>query len=158
MKDIYTLLKEFGIRYEKYEHPAVFTVEEAEKYERGSGVHSKNLFLRNKKGNRYYLVVLKASKRINLKDLETRLQETGLSFASSERMMKYLSLTPGSVSPFGLINDTNKEVQVIVDKDLFTFDKQGFHPNSNTATLVISSDDFKKFLEWTTNKVTYVSL
>jgi Ala-tRNA(Pro) deacylase len=102
--------------------------------------------------------VLKASKRINLKDLETRLQETGLSFASSERMMKYLSLTPGSVSPFGLINDTNKEVQVIVDKDLFTFDKQGFHPNSNTATLVISSDDFKKFLEWTTNKVTYVSL
>ncbi|HSW96335.1 MAG TPA: prolyl-tRNA synthetase associated domain-containing protein [Candidatus Saccharimonadales bacterium] len=158
MRDIYSVLEKIGIPYEEYEHPPVFTVEETEKYERGNGTPSKNLFLRNKKGNKHYLVVLEANKRIDLKNLEVLLQEKGLSFASSERMMQYLGLTPGSVSPLGLINDINQEVSVIVDKDLLKSEKQGFHPNVNTATLVIKTDDFKKFLDWTKNKITYVAI
>ena len=155
-KDIYSVLEGLDIVYEKYEHPAVFTVEEAEKHARGEGIHSKNLFLRNKKGNKHYLVVIRASKQINIKDLETKLQEKNLSFASPERMMKYLGLIPGSVSPFGLINDVNKEVQVVVDEGLLKSEKQAFHPNVNTATLAISTADFKKFLQWTGNDITYM--
>ena len=158
MNNIYKILEEIGIAYEKYEHPAVFTVEEAEKYARGDGAHSKNLFLRNKKGNKHYLVVSETSKKINLKELELKLQKKNISFASPERLKVYLGLTPGAVSPFGLINDKNKEVQVIVDNDLLKSPKQGFHPNTNTATLVISTDDFKKFLNWTQNNVSYMNL
>jgi Ala-tRNA(Pro) deacylase len=158
MSDIYHILSTLNIHYEKYEHPPVFTVEEAEKYDRGDAVHSKNLFLRNKKGNRHYLVVTAASKQINIKELETKLEEKNLSFASSERLLNYLGLTPGSVSPFGLINDMNKEVQVVVDQDLLRGDKQAFHPNINTATLVISTPDFKKFLECTGNKISYLEI
>lgn len=159
MKDIYLILKDLDIEFEKYEHPAVYTVEEAEKYDRGvDAAHSKNLFLRNKKGNKHYLVILEGSKRVDLKELAKLLNEGDLSFASPERMLKYLELTPGSVSPFGLINDINKEVHVVVDNDLLKSKKQGSHPNVNTATLVISTDDFKKFLEYTGNWVTYLNL
>lgn len=158
MKDIFKILEDIGIKYQEYKHPAVYTVEEAEKYDRGKAGHSKNLFLRNRKGNKHYLVVLDASKRINLKELALLLSESDLSFASPERMIKYLSLTPGSVSPLGLINDNNKEVQVIVDNELLKSENQGFHPNINTSTLVISTDDFKKFLEYTQNPVIYLDL
>lgn len=156
--DVYKILKEIGIEYNKFDHPAVFTVEEAEKYNRGSGAHSKNLFLRNKKGDKHFLVILEASKRINLKELAKELNESNISFASPERLQKYLGLTPGSVSLFGLVNDSNKEVEVVVDTDLLKFETQGFHPNINTSTLVFSTEDFKKFLSWTKNKVTFLKL
>ena len=158
MKDIYPVLDELHISYEKFEHPAVFTVEEAEKQVRGDGADSKNLFLRNRKGNVHYLVVVPATKKVNLKNLEVQLSENNLSFASPERMMKYLGLTPGSVSPFGLINDVNHEVHVVVDSELLQSPKQAFHPNTNTATVVISTEDFKKFLDWTGNPVQYMEI
>ncbi len=159
MNDIYQILHDLDISYEKYEHPAVFTVEDAEKYDRGINAgHSKNLFLRNKKGDQHYLVVVEASKRVDLKKLALLLNESKLSFASAERLMTYLGLTPGSVSPFGLINDTSKTVQVIVDNGLMQQTKQSYHPNRNTATLVIKREDFKKFLSWTKNPVMYKDL
>lgn len=158
MSGIYKVLREIGISFEEYTHPAVFTVDEAEKYDRGDAIHSKNLFLRNKKGDTHYLVVMEGLKRANIRDLERRLNETNLSFASAERLMRYLGVTPGSVSPFALINDTHNEVQVIVDEGLLRSQKQGFHPNSNTATLILSTADFRKFLSWTGNRITYLHL
>jgi Ala-tRNA(Pro) deacylase len=158
MSDIYHILQQLQIQYEKYEHPAVFTVEEAAKHERGEGLESKNSFLRNRKGTRHYLVIMPGNKRMNMKILEEKFGENDLSFASPERLMKYLGITPGSVSVFSLINDIQKEVCVVVDNDLLKSEKQGFHPNSNTATLVISTEDLKKFLEWTGNKIMYVDL
>lgn len=158
MKDIYSILDQLGIVYKKYEHPAVFTVEEAKKHDAGNGSYNKSIFLRNKKGDNFYLVLTLGSKRIDLKNLGVFLNESKLGFASPEKMMKYLGVTPGSVSAFGLINDIDKVVQVIVDEELLKFDKQGYHPNINTATLIISTDDLKKFLNWTGNKVTYKSL
>lgn len=158
MKNIYLVLDELKITYKKYEHPAVFTVEEARKHDTGSGSYNKSIFLRNKKGDNFYLVLTLGSKRIDLKSLAVFLNETKLSFASPEKMMKYLGLTPGSVSPFGLINDVDKVVNVIVDEELLKFEKQGYHPNINTATLIISTEDLKKFLNWTGNKVTNRSL
>lgn len=154
MKDIYDILNELNIQYEKVEHPAVYTCAEADQYDRGPDCGKcKNLFLRNKKGDKNYLVILPAEKRLDLENLAEHLSETKLSFASAERLLKYLGLTPGSVSPFGLITDANKEVVVVVDNDLFKYPQLGFHPNINTATLIISVDDFKKYLDWTGNKM-----
>jgi Ala-tRNA(Pro) deacylase len=144
---VYESLDKLDIPYVRHEHPPVYTVEEAEKHwENITGAHCKNLFLRNKKGNRHYLVVLGSSKRADLKALEKQLGEDRLSFASPERLMRYLGLEVGAVSPFGLINDTQKEVQVIIDQDLKEADSINFHPNVNTATVGLSFSDFEKFL------------
>lgn len=156
MNDIYNVLEELKINYEKHEHPAVFTVEEAQKYDRGINAgKSKNLFLRNKKGDRHYLVIVEATRMVDLKKLAIITGESKLSFASAERLNDHLGVTPGSVSPFGLINDSDKTIQVVVDNGLLKYDKLAFHPNINTATLVISADDFKKFLDSTSNNVIY---
>jgi Ala-tRNA(Pro) deacylase len=159
MKNIYDFLAVHGIKYEKHEHPAVFTVKESEKYDlKFDCGKTKNLFLRNKKGDRHYLIVLESSKRADINKLSTLLSESRFSFASPERMNKYLGLTPGSVSPFGLINDILKEVTAVIDKDLLKHEKLGFHPNINTATLAITKDDFKKFLDSTGNKIVYLEI
>ncbi len=155
---IHQILDDIGIAYQQYDHPPVFTVEEAAKYDRGHAGHSKNLFLRNKKGNRHFLVVLGADKQVNIRDIADAVGENNLGFASPERLLKYLGLTPGSVSPFGLVNDTAKGVEVIVDNELLKSDNQGFHPNINTSTLILSTEDFKKFLSSTGNKVTYLEV
>jgi len=159
MKNIYNVLADLNIEYEKHDHPAVFTVEEAEQYDKGIDAgKSKNLFLRNRKGNKFYLLVAESISKIDLKKLQSFLNENRLSFASPDRLKEYLGVTPGSVSPFGLINDSSKSVKVLIDKGLLKFKKLGFHPNVNTSTIVIKTDDFKRFLDWTENSVTYVEL
>jgi Ala-tRNA(Pro) deacylase len=153
-KKVYEVLKSLDIQFEVHQHPPVYTVVEAEEHwENVKGTHCKNLFVRNKKGNRHYLVILDSSKRADLKELNRQLGEDRLSFASPERMNRYLGLEPGAVSPFGLINDSGKEVQVVVDKDLRTADWVSFHPNVNTATLTLSFKDFERYLEWCGNSL-----
>ena len=136
------------IPFTRIEHPPVFTVEEARLHWRDlSGTHCKNLFLRNKKGNRHFLVILEDSKRADLKSIARGLGEDRLSFASPERLMRLLGLEPGAVSPFGLINDLQKEVHVLMDKDLEVSHTIYFHPNVNTATVGMSFSNFMRFLE-----------
>jgi len=154
---VYEALKELGIAWERHEHPPVFTVEEAEKHWTGvRGAHCKNLFLRNKKGNHHYLVVIESSKQADLRRLNHLLGEDRLSFASPERLRKHLGLDPGSVSPFGLINDANQEVVAVVDQDLRRAETVNFHPNVNTATVGISYADFERFLARRGNRVLYL--
>ena len=151
------VLEKLGIEYTRCEHPPVFTVEQAEKHwAEIRGAHCKNLFLRNKKGNRHYLVILLASKQADLRGLNEKLGEDRLSFGSPERLRKYLGLEPGSVSPFGLINDRDKEVAVIIDEDLMRVDWVNFHPNVNTATVGIRIADFERFLAWTGHPARYL--
>jgi len=150
MKDIYAVLDNLDIKYEKFEHQAVFTVEEADKANINiPAKHTKNLFLRNKKKTKFYLVVLPAHKKFNLGVFAILINDKHLSFASPETLKHYLGLSPGSVSPFGLINDAEKEVIVYVGKSLLEAGQVAFHPNQNDATLVINSSDFKKFLKAT---------
>lgn len=152
MTDIYTILENLGIQYTQYDHPPLFTVEEAEKhYGQMPGGHTKNLFLRNKKGDTHYLVVVEATKNINLNELRKMCGESKLSFASPERLEQYLGLKPGSVSPLGLANNTANDVQVFIDQDLWKYDAINCHPNVNTATIAITPDNLKKFLDWTGN-------
>jgi Ala-tRNA(Pro) deacylase len=154
---VYDVLDELNITYTRHEHPPVYTVEEAEKFwGEIEGQHAKNLFLRNNKGNAHYLVVLEKSKTVGLKDLSEKLGAGKLSFASAERLMKYLGLEAGAVSPFGLINDNQKSVEVVLDKDFEKGELVNFHPNVNTATLTISCSDFKRFLDSCGNEVTYL--
>src|SRR5437899_11795447 len=115
---VYAKLAELGIDYTRHEHPPVATVEEAEEHWAGiDATHCKNLFLRNQKGNRHYLVVLVATKKADLKKVAEQIGDGKLSFASPERLMSHLGVTPGSVSPFGLIHDREHAVRVVLDRD-----------------------------------------
>lgn len=159
MKDIYPILALLQIAYIRHDHPAVFTCEEADRYYQNiKGGKSKNLLLRNRKGDRHYLVIVESFKQVDLKKLTQQLGEAKLGFASPERLMKYLGLTPGSVSPFGLINDETKNVTVVIDQDLWKYDRLHYHPNINTATLELAREDFKKFLEWCGNEVRFLEI
>jgi Ala-tRNA(Pro) deacylase len=152
-------LRELGIAYERYDHPPVPTVEEAEKYWADiDATHCKNLFLRNQKGSRHYLVVAPHAKKVDLRSLADQIGDGKLSFASPERLMTHLGLSPGSVSPFGLINDRGHAVRVVLDRDLKSAERLSFHPNINTATLTIAAADFARFLEACGNTVLYVTV
>ncbi len=154
---VYEVLEQLGISYTRHEHPPVYTVEEAEKHWTTiTGAHCKNLFLRNKKGNRHYLVILEASKVADLRALNRLLGEDRLSFASEQRLMRYLGLEPGAVSVFGLIHDAEDHVNVVVDEDLKKAGAVNFHPNVNTATIGISFSDFERFLSWCRNPARYL--
>ena len=155
--DVYSVLDALGISYVRYEHPPVFTAEEAAEHWRGTdGTAVKNLFLRNKKGDRHYLVILGIEKQADLKQLVKVIGDDRLSFASPERLMARLGLTPGAVSPFGLINDPAHSVTVVVDVDLKNAQRLIFHPNINTASLTISVADFERFLAVRGNIVRYI--
>ena len=153
-RELLDRLDALEIAYAYHAHPPVFTVEEAERYWSGiEGCHCKNIFLRNKKGNRHFLVVMSHTKTLDIGSLARSLREDRLSFASAERLQKYLGLEAGSVSPFGLIHDAGREVQVVVDSDLKRCDRISFHPNVNTATVTISFSDFEKFLAVCRNRL-----
>jgi Ala-tRNA(Pro) deacylase len=137
----------------------VFTSEEADVHWRGlPGVRCKNLFLRNKKGDHHYLVVLEISKKADLKQIVKLVNDDRLSFGSPERLMTELGLTPGSVSPFGLLNDADGSVVVLIDEDLRGAEGLIFHPNINTASVVVSWEGLERFFKSRSNVVRYVQI
>ncbi|MBL4694005.1 prolyl-tRNA synthetase associated domain-containing protein [Candidatus Gracilibacteria bacterium] len=154
MINVEEYLKTKQIDYVIHEHPAVYTCEEADEYCGDiPGLACKNLFLKNKKGKRYFLIVLPAAKRADLKEIGEIIGEKRVSFASAEALEEKLGLEAGAVSPFGLLNDSNHEVEVFVDADVYNAEIVSFHPNRNTATLELSSEMFRKFLEGLDNKI-----
>ena len=170
-------LKEHNIPFSCYEHPEGKTIEEAKRWWRNDGsVHCKNIFMRNHKGNQHYLICFHCDHDLDIHDLEARLkaalQAQGknspgkLSFASPERMIKYLGLEPGSVSPFGLINDTEHHVHLFLDAGLLD-DKNypqpqhktlSFHPNDCRGTVVIALEDFERYLKELGNTYEFIRL
>jgi Ala-tRNA(Pro) deacylase len=157
--NVYKVLNELGISFDYYEHPPVPTVKEAAIYWKDiKATHCKNLFFRNHKGNKHYLVIFEYSHNIQIGDLEQRLKQGKLSFASDKRLHDYLGLSPGSVSPFGLINDKAKHVHVFLDENLKNSERISFHPNLNTASLVLPYAGFLRFLEHTGNSYEFVIL
>jgi len=156
---LYKILQEIGINFQYHEHPPGPTIEEALKYWKDiNSSHCKNIFFRNHKGNRHYLVISDYRYQLDIHDLEKRLKQGKLSFASPKRMMKYLGIEPGSVSLFGLINDEEDHVHLFIDESLKNAERISFHPNINTASLVITQDDFIKFLEWSGNGYEFLKL
>ncbi len=158
-KELYEVLDKLGISFNYHEHPPLNTIEEAIIHWKdfNSG-RCKNIFFRNHKGNRHYLVVLEHLRQLDIHDLEKRLRQGKLTFASDKRLMKYLGVEPGSVSPFGLINDTENHVHLFIDEQLNDFERLAFHPNINTASLVIAKSDLIRFLEFTGNSYEFIKL
>lgn len=168
IEKVIKFLEKHCIQYEMHTHPPLPTIELALEYWKEiDSTHCKNLFFRNHKGNRHYLVVYECHKEMSIHTLEKKLHQGKLSFASQERMERCLGLLPGSVSPLGLINDMNlmsaegmvtegvsiKElfdnghrVKLFLDEDLKHAERLSFHPCDNTASVVISNSDFMKFL------------
>jgi len=148
--ELLAYLDSLGIAHQTVQHPAVFTVEEARAL-RGkvAGGHTKNLFLRDKKGA-LYLVVAPEDASIELKSLHRRLGASGrFSFGSAELMHETLGVEPGSVTPFAAINDKSGRVTVVLDTAMMLQQTLNFHPLVNTGTTTISREGLLKFLEAT---------
>lgn len=152
-------LDELNIKYELIDHPPVYTIEEMENLNlEEKGLIVKNLFLKNSNGKKHYLVILKSGKNADLKSIKSQIQSSALSFASEERLEKYLGLLKGAVTPFGIINDKDHCVNVVIDDDLKNETLIGVHPNVNTATVFISYDDMIKFINTFGNEILYVNI
>ncbi len=154
---VFKKLEELEIPFQVYEHPPLDTIEIALKYWKDiDATHCKNLFFRNHKGNRHFLVIIKDTTPFDIHSLEKKLKQGKLSFASEKRLMKYLGVKPGSVSAFGLINDTNHHVHVFMDEQLQRSEKISFHPNDNTASVVIDFQDLLKLLHHLGNNYEFI--
>jgi Ala-tRNA(Pro) deacylase len=148
--DLYRFLADHHIEYEKYDHPAVFTVEDVRRLVPPlPAAKTKNLFLRDQKGRRHFLVIVPVDKRVAIKALDAAIGSSRLSFGSPDRLKKYLGVAPGSVTLFALVNDRDHKVELIVDESLWKEEAFQFHPLVNTSTLVVSRENMKRFLDST---------
>lgn len=159
IKKVLDYLTSNNIEFSWYTHDEAPTIEIARTQWRADGSkHCKNLFFRNHKGNRHYLVVLDCERDLHIHDLEQRLHQGKLTFASPRRMAQYLGLCPGSVSPFGLINDSENHVHLFIDENLKKEESLSFHPNDNRATVVISQQEFMRYLSIVGNSYEFIEL
>jgi Ala-tRNA(Pro) deacylase len=154
MVDLYRFLADHHVEYERYDHPAVYTVADVKRLVPPlPAARTKNLFLRDHKGRRHFLVIVPADKRVNIKALNTVIDSSRLSFGSANRLQKFLGVDSGSVTIFALVNDRDHKVEVIIDESLWEQKAFQFHPLVNTSTLVVSNDHLKRFLTLTGHDV-----
>ncbi|MBU0459390.1 MAG: prolyl-tRNA synthetase associated domain-containing protein [Nanoarchaeota archaeon] len=146
--EIKEYLSDLGIEFEEFQHPAVYTAETAKKYLANiRGLHSKNLFLREKKKKGFfYLLIVEDIKKVDLKELGNLLGHK-VDFCNEAELKNILGLTPGSVSPSGLLHDKEHKVKVLIDEDVWNADFTGFHPDINTETLEINREGFRKYIK-----------
>lgn len=158
-ESLYPLLQNLAVNYQRIEHPPLFTCEDGKKYSpKIDGAKTKNLFLRNNKGNRHFLVSISDTKTVDLKTLSSILECDRLGFASADRMQRLLGVTPGSVTILALVNDTDSEVEFIIDQELAEAELICCHPLINTATLSIPNADLFKFIESTGHSAKVVTI
>lgn len=158
-KKVIAALESMNIQYEIIEHPAVFTIDEIDKLNIDSNNEIvKNLFVRDDKKKRYFLIVLQKNKQVNLKEIRNEINCGRLSFASEEDLNRYLGLSKGSVSPFGILNDIDCRVEVVFDKNILSFERIGVHPNDNTATVWISPKDLEFIIKTHGNNILYLNI
>jgi len=156
---IHEILNELHIPFQEFPHEPVFTVEQAKAvYQNIPGGRCKNILLRDKKGNRHFLVIMPADKELDPSKIREKFSTSKLGGAQEYEVEKYLGVKPGAVSPFALINDLERHVEVLVDEDLFKEAEVHFHPNVNTASLLIKTEDLKKFLDGTGAKWQIIAL
>ena len=148
--DLTAFLASHGIHVERVEHPPVMTVDASKRLvPKLPGAKTKNLFLRDKKGARHFLVTVPHDLEVDLDALGDRLDARKVGFASAERMLKHLGITPGSVSLLALVNDTAQAVEFVIDRRLWDAEAVHAHPLVNTATLSIPHDELARFLQAT---------
>ncbi len=159
MTDLVGFLDTHGIRFVRHDHPPVFTCEEELRYVPESGAaRTKNLFMRDRRGRRHLLLVTLCSKSVSIADFTEVADADRLSFASPERLMKYLGVEPGSVTLLGLVNDAEHAVEVYIDADVWAAPSIHAHPLRNDATLVVSHADVERFLAATGHRPRIVAV
>lgn len=159
MERILELLPTLGITYEKFDHPAVFSCEESERLcPPMPGISTKQLFLKEQKGDRIFLIIVTHEKKVDMKALSVVLGSNRLEFGKSDLMMELLGVMPGSVTPFGLLFDTNHRIEVFVDEDAWNVGIFQFHPLVNTATLIIDKTGFEKWLNYINHPFRIISI
>ena len=157
-REIYDYLNVNGIEYEISEHTAVYNMAELAEIDIPyPEADAKNLFVRDDKKQNYYLITVKGDKRVDLKDFRKKQNLRSLSFASADDLMAYMGLTPGSVTPLALLNDSNHRVHFYIDRG-FTGGIIGVHPNDNTATVWLRTDDLIRLIRNNGNEVRIVEL
>ena len=145
--DLFALLDELGIAHSTVEHPAFFTVEEGRPWhDKIPGLHCKNLFIKDRKGG-IWLVVMPGDKRADLGRLEKLLGAPRFSFARAELLWEVLELTPGSVTPFGLMNDRARRVRVVLDQEMLEAEWVNYHPLHNGASTTLRPADLVRFIQ-----------
>jgi len=159
-QEIYDYLKEKNIWHEITEHEAVYNMKELSQidipYPEGD---AKNLFLRDDKKRNYYIITVKGYKRVNLKEFREKNNTRSLSFASENDLMRVMNLIPGSVTPLGILNDKEIKVEVFIDKDFIESPGLiGIHPNDNTATVWLKTEDLINVIKEHGNKVNIVQI
>jgi len=146
-EELLDLLSRIDIEYTNHQHPAVYTVEEANEHQAGiKGAHSKNLFLKDRK-KKLFLVVTLSHKTINLKEVAKKIGAKNPSFGKPDLLQEVLGIAPGSVTPFAVVNIKESPVTIVLDEELMEHSLVNFHPLTNTATTTISSGDLVKFME-----------
>ena len=141
-------LQELGITFDVVEHPPVFTIEQADSYIEGlEGVRTKSMFLTNKKKTQYYLLIMGDKKRLDMADFKVQVGADRIRMASLDSLAEKMNLPAGTVSPFGLLNNEEKDILVYFDKDIVSEDIMTFHPNTNEKTIFIKTQDLFRFLE-----------
>lgn len=144
--DLFSFLDRLGIEHQTMRHPPIFTAEEGRAWkDKIPGTHCKTLFLTGAKGG-LWLVVMLAEKRADLGGLSVRLGGPRFSFAKPEVLQEVLGITPGSVTPFALLNDKERRVQVVLDEQMLACEKVTYHPLRNTASTTVRAVDFLKFV------------
>ena len=155
---LFEKFKQFSIKYKKFEHPPIFTVNDAKKYQkRMAGTHVKNLFLRDKK-KRNFLLVTEQDTKINMKTLRHKIKSDRLSFGSHERLWQYLGVRPGAVSPLALINDVKNSVTLLFQDILQTEQKIYFHPLVSDQTIGVRLRDLDVFFKFTGHQAQIIKL
>ena len=141
-------LTELNIPFEIVNHPPATTTAEADSYIKGiSGVRTKSMFLTNRRKSAYYLLIMDDQKHLDMHKFEEIVDEKRLHLASSASLIKKMKLAPGIVSPFGLLNNAERDVQVYFDKDIVDEQRMSFHPNTNEQTIFLATTDLFKFIE-----------
>ena len=141
-------LQELGITFDVVEHPPVFTTEQADSYIEGmEGVRTKSMFLTNRKKTQYYLLIMDDKKRLDMDDFKVQVGADRIHMASADSLAEKMQLSPGTVSPFGLLNNEEKDILVYFDKDIVSEDIMTFHPNTNEKTIFIKIQDLFRFLD-----------
>ena len=141
-------LNNIGIQFKIVEHEPAYTTEEADKYIEGyDGVRTKTMFICNKKKTNYYMIIMDDSKRLDMNKLKEIVSEKQMKMVSEEALKEKLGIEPGMVSPFGLLNNDEKDVKIYMDKEIITEEIMTFHPNDNTKTLFITTKDLFEYFE-----------
>lgn len=153
---ILSTLDNLNVAYEVISHPPAFTVAQLKSFCELDASVCKNLFLYDKRADKHYLVVMLEDKKAHSNTIRKQVNAASLVFGTEEKLFELLGVTPGSVSPLGLIHDKTKELTLLIDEDIPKHKRLGFHPNINTSTVIINYNDFEKFVNWRGNEYQFI--